>query len=165
LGETAHRAFELAKAFGAPYLVRPNTGFYIAPGVLCVEATKAGIPAFTFEVGEGGRLEPDMIQEGVRCVRNALRYLRMIPGELEPPKQVRLMTDFVNLRAKRGGLLHTEVELGAEVKRGDLLARVFDIYGDEVERFTAPHDAIFIRSTTLSTVATGERVATLGVPE
>jgi len=165
MGSAAMRALELANGFGAPFIAKPNSGFYIAAGVLCVEATKAGVPSFTFEVGEGGRLELDMVDAGVRCVRNALRYLEMVPGDVEPPSYRHVMSEFVGLRAKRGGLLHTEVALGTMVKQGDLLARVFDIYGDEVEQITSPQDAIFIRTTTLSTVGTGERVATLGVPE
>ena len=73
------------------------------------------------------------------------------------------MSDFLGLRAKRGGLLFTEMELGSEVGSGDLLCRIVDIYGDEVERVVAPVDGVFIRSTTLSTVSTGDRVATLGL--
>ena len=34
--------------------MRTDTGFYVADGILCVEATRAGLPAFTFETGEGG---------------------------------------------------------------------------------------------------------------
>jgi len=163
IGEPAARALELAKGFGAPFIIQPRSGFYIADGVLCVEATKRGVPAFTFELGEGGRLEAEMIKEGVRCVTNALRHLKMIDGPVDLPPRTYLMSDFIGLRATRGGLLHTAVTLGATVKRDDLLAQVFDVYGDEVERFTAPQDGIFIRATTLATVSTGERVATLGV--
>jgi hypothetical protein len=38
-----------------------------------------------------------------------------------------------------------------------------NIFGDEVERFVAPQDGLVVRTTTLSTVSTGERVATLGL--
>jgi hypothetical protein len=33
---------------------------------------------FAFEIGEGGRLEPEVIAEGVRCIRNGLIGLGMI---------------------------------------------------------------------------------------
>jgi hypothetical protein len=55
------------------------------------------------------------------------------------------------------------VPLGAEVRRGDTLARIVDIYGDTVETVLAPEPGVFVRATTLSTVSTGERVATLGL--
>jgi hypothetical protein len=73
--------------------------------------------------------------------------------------------EFIGLRSTRGGLLTTAVELGAPVRRGDVLARIEGVYGDQLETIASPVDGLFIRSTTLSTVAAGERVATVGVLE
>ena len=164
-GESSRRAEEFGVAFGSGYLVKTNKGMYVRDGVLCVEATRAGVPAFTFEIGEGGRLEPEMVAIGVRCVRNALRFLKMIPGQLESPARAVRVREFIGLRSTRGGLLVTVVELGAPVRRGDALARITGVYGDDLETIVAPVDGLFIRSTTLSTVAAGERVATVGVLE
>jgi uncharacterized protein len=163
LGEAFRRAEDLAMAFGAGYLMKTQTGMYVADGILCVEATRAGVPAFTFEIGEGGRLEPDLIPIGVRCILNALRFLGMVPGALEPPPETMVMTQFVGLRASKGGLLYTAASLGARVKRGDVLARIYSVYGDEREVIRAPLDGTFVRMTTFPSVAAGERVVTLGV--
>jgi hypothetical protein len=163
LGEAFRRAEDLALAFGSGYIMRTQAGLYVADGILCVEATRAGVPAFTFEIGEGGRLEADQIPIGVRCVANALRYLGMLPGALEPPPETVIMTQFVGLRATNGGLLQTAASLGARVRRGDVLARLYSVYGDERETIRAPLDGTFVRMTTFPSVATGERVATLGV--
>ena len=75
----------------------------------------------------------------------------------------RMMSDFRGLRATRGGLLRTEVELGAVVEKDRLLATIVDIWGDTVETIRAPLPGVFVRTTTLSNVATGERAATLGL--
>lgn len=163
LGGPAEKAKEMATAFGSGYVIGDDSSAYAADGVLCVEATRGRIPAFTFEIGEGGRLEPDVGAFGGRCIANAMKYLGMIDGAPEPPETSYFMSRFVNIRAKRGGLLHTVAELGKPLKKGDLVGRTFSIFGDVVEEFTAPEDAIFIRATTLSTVAEGERVAALGV--
>lgn len=163
LGEAARRAEDLGVAFGSGYVMKTEKGMYVRDGILSVEATRARVPAFTFEIGEGGRLEPDMVAIGVRCVQNALRFLSMIPGSPEPPDRAVRLREFVGLRARRGGLLYTEPALGADVKKGDVLARITSVYGDEVEVLTSPVDGLFIRSTTLSTVAAGERVATVAV--
>ncbi len=165
LGDAARRAEELGVAFGSGYLVKTDKGMYVRDGILNVEATRAGVPALTFEIGEGGRLEPEMVAVGVRCVENALRHLKMISGRPEPPARAVRVREFVGLRSTRGGLLTTAVELGAPVRRGDVLARIASVYGDEVETIVSPLDGLFIRSTTLSTVAAGERVATVGVLE
>jgi uncharacterized protein len=163
LGESFRRAEDLALAFGSGYLMRTQTGMYVADGILCVEATRAGVPAFTFEIGEGGRLEADLVPVGVRCLSNALRFLGMLPGALEPPPETVVMTQFVGLRASSGGLLQTAASLGARVKRGDVLARLYSVYGDERETIRAPLDGTLVRMTTFPSVASGERVATLGV--
>ena len=163
LGEAFRRAEALAVAFGSGFIMKTEQGFYVQDGILCVEATRAGVPSFTFEIGEGGRLEAEVIPIGVRCVLNALRFLRMLPGEPEVPPQTVVMSRFVGLRASRGGLLHTEMSLGSRVSAGDVLARIYSVYGDEREVIRAPVDGVFVRMTTFPSVAAGERVATLGV--
>lgn len=163
IGPAADVAERMGRALGTGFVMRGERGMYVSDGILCVEATKAGIPALTFEIGEGGRLEQESIATGTACVLNLLRHLKMIDGAVEAPAVTHVMRDFLGLRASRGGLLITEVKLGQAVKQGDLLCRVVDIFDDEVERFVAPVDGLFVRATTLSTVTTGERVATLGV--
>lgn len=163
LGASAQTAAWLAEQTATGYIMKTNVGMYVSPGILCVEATRAGVPAFTFEIGEGGQLERAMIDEGARCVRNALVGLGMVAGERRLPATSHVMREFLGIRAQRGGLLHTLMPLGREVRRGDTLARIVDIYGDTVETVLAPEPGVFVRSTTLSTVSTGERVATLGL--
>jgi predicted deacylase len=165
LGEPAQRAEALAMAFGSGYLMKTDKGMYVSDGILSVEATRAGVPAFTFEIGEGGRLEPDLVEVGARCVLNALHHLGMVPETLGQGGRMVRMREFVGLRSTRGGVLYTEASLGAFVKKGDLLARIVSVYGDELERFPAPVDGLFVRSTTLATVSSGERVATIGLLE
>jgi uncharacterized protein len=165
LGEAARLAEELAIGFGSGYIMKTSAGMYVRDGILCVEATRAGVPCFTFEIGEGGRLEPEMVATGARCVHNALRHLAMIPGAAEPPAATVRLREFMGLRSTRGGLLYTEASLGARVRAGERLARIESVYGEEVEVFLAPADGLFVRTTTLSTVAAGERVATVALLE
>lgn len=161
-GPHAERAAWLAEQFASGYTMQTDVGFYVARGILCVEATAAGIPGFTFEIGEGGRLETEVVDEGVRCVTNALIGLGMIEGERRLPSKSYLMREFIGIRAKRGGLLQNLARLGDLVEKGQPLVRITDIYGDTVDTITAPERSVFVRSTTLSTVSTGERVVTLG---
>lgn len=162
LGEAAEKAKHLAMALGSGYVIADDASGYAADGVLCVEATRAGIPAFTFEIGEGGRLEPNIATFGAQCIVNAMKYLRMVEGAPNVPKTSFFMNRFINLRAKRGGLLHTTAELGKLLKPGDLIGQTISIFGDVMKEFRAPEEGVFIRATTLSTVAEGERVAALG---
>ena len=165
LGPAARRAEDLAVAFGSGYIMKTATGMYVRDGILAVEVTRAGVPCFTFEIGEGGRLEPDVVATGARCVLNALRHLGMIPGAVEPPATAVRLREFVGVRSTRGGLLYTDVSLGSTVRAGDRLGRIESVYGDAVEAILAPVGGLFVRTTTLSTVAAGERVATVAIPE
>lgn len=157
------KADALGHAFGSGWIMATDQGMYVRDGILCVEATRAGIPCFTFEIGEGGRVEDDATKTGARCVLNAMRHLGMLPAAPETRAPSIRMSAFLGLRASRGGLLTTDVTLGARVGTGAVLARIHDVYGDLVETITAPHDGYFVRSTTFAAVAAGERVATLGV--
>jgi len=157
------RADALGQAFGSGYVMATAQGMYVRDGILCVEATRAGVPCFTFEIGEGGRVEEEATSTGLRCVLNAMRHLGMLAGAIEPPRTVVRMQSFLGLRAARGGLLTTDAALGDRVEAGATLARIHDVYGDLVETITAPRAGIFVRSTTFSTVAAGERAATLGL--
>jgi predicted deacylase len=153
----------LGRAFGSGWIMATDQGMYVRDGILCVEATRAGVPCFTFEIGEGGRVEEEATETGSSCVLNAMRHLGMLSPVTEPRAPSVRMSAFVGLRASRGGLLTTDVGLGARVGQGATLARIHDVYGDLVETITAPRDGYFVRSTTFAAVAAGERVATLGV--
>lgn len=157
------RADALGRAFGSGYIMATDQGMYVRDGILCVEATRAGVPCFTFEVGEGGRVEEEATATGVRSVLNAMRHLGMLETRLEPPPRTIRMRAFLGLRASRGGLLTTDVELGAHVRPGTTLARIHNVYGDLLETITAPCGGVFVRSTTFAAVAAGERAATLGL--
>lgn len=162
-GAAASRAEKMAHDLGGGWIMKGDKGMYVSDGILCVEACKAGVPCFTFEIGEGGRLEEESVATGARCVLNLLKSLQMIDGEIEPAKKTYVMRDFLGIRANAGGLLVPAASLGDEVKKGDLLCRVLNIYGDEVQLVTAPQDGVFVRTTTMGSVSQGERVATLGL--
>jgi predicted deacylase len=51
------------------------------------------------------------------------------------------------------------------VRQGQRLARIVSVWGDEVESIAAPADGLCVRTTTLSTVAAGERVVTVATLE
>jgi predicted deacylase len=153
----------MAHGLGNGWIMRGEQGMYVSGGILCVEATRAGVPCFTFEIGEGGRLEEESVATGAQCILNLLIHLKMIEGRPKPAKETHVMRAFVGIRAQRGGLLVTDAVLGSRVARGDRLCRIFNVFGDMVEEVTAPVDSLFVRSTTLGTVSRGERVATLGV--
>jgi len=139
-----------------------DQGMYVRDGILCVEATRAGVPCFTFEIGEGGRVEEAATETGTRCVLNAMRHLGMLPAVTEPPIPSVRMSAFLGLRAYGRAPDHRRRARRASGEgrhAGEDSRRVRRSGGDG-------HRAsrrLFRPLHTFAAVASGERVATLGV--
>ncbi len=157
-GPYASRAQAMGKAFGTTYLFEEDGEH---PRYLHYVATKNGIPCIGVEIGEGGRLEPWSVELGVRGVTNVMKFLGMLDGKPKlPPKQWYMNRHYI--RAERSGVLEPLVKVGHQVRAGEALAKVIDSYGREVEQITAKVTGVVARVTTLGTINSGERVATIG---
>ena len=69
-----------------------------------------------------------------------------------------------SIRANRGGMIHFEVTPGHYFPAGTVIARIFDVYGDELEAVRMPQDGYVSTFPPLSwvgaqVVATGDYVA------
>lgn len=95
-------------------------------GMLRTEAIKAGITAVTLEAGESHRVQKDQIKAGVNSINSLLERQKMMSrlfvwGDPEP---VYYESDWI--RTNVGGILSSEVELGDDVVKGELLGVVTD---------------------------------------
>jgi hypothetical protein len=144
----------LARAFGAELMVN-NRG---PSGALRRLAVDRGTPTIMFEAGEVGKLEPGMIEYGVRGTLNVLKTLDMIEGDPEPPLfQVSIQrTSWV--RAERGGFLNFYVAPGDVVAEGQDLAVNTSIFGTERNVLTSPCSGVVLGMATLPAVKPGEPV-------
>jgi predicted deacylase len=111
---------ELTHGFGATVVLHSDG----AVGTLRRAAVESGIPAVTLEAGEPLRLQEDAVAHSVKSIRTLLNHLGMVKktrfwGDPEP---VYYKSTWV--RADRGGVLFSEVELGDRVQQGDLLGSV-----------------------------------------
>ena len=72
---------------------------------------------------------------------NNLRYFGILEGEPEMgkplvnPKRYRFI-------AKRGGIWHSFVELGQSVRAGEEVGNMTDLFGNVLETYEAPEDAV-----------------------
>lgn len=97
-----------------------------APGMLRTAASKAGIRAVTMEAGESHRIQEHQIEAGVNSITSLMEKQGMISrmfvwGDPEP-----VYYDSSWVRAQHGGILFSEVELGARVTTGEVLGYVTD---------------------------------------
>jgi predicted deacylase len=110
---------------------------------LSVAATMKGIPTITVELTGSRRMLPKPVEVGTRGVLNVMKQLGMIDGEIEPQSCFALEGWYETggiITANRGGLVHFEKKPGEFIPKGSVIARIVDVYGDEVEAVQMPFD-------------------------
>lgn len=97
-----------------------------SPGMLRSASVAAGITTVTLEAGESHRIQEHQIEAGVNSLTSLMERQGMISrmfvwGDPEP---VYYDSDWI--RAEHGGILFSNVELGARVSEGEILGYVAD---------------------------------------
>lgn len=116
------RVMQLTKSFDAIAVLHSEG----AIGTLRRAAVDAGIPAVTLEAGGPMELDEDYVDQGTKAVNTLLDRLGMLDtisfwGTPQPAYY-----GSVWVRADQGGILFSQVKLGAKVRKGDLLGSVTD---------------------------------------
>lgn len=148
---------ELAKVFGAGYVLDQKG----PDGQLARAAPDEGIPTIDPELGGAVGWDEESIRVGVEGVFNVLRHYGFLDGEVEQESQVRAK-GFDRYGAPGGGLVNFQKDLGDEVRVGDVLFTVVDVFGRPKAEVTADNSGVFWRSRRLPQVATGEYVCSVG---
>jgi uncharacterized protein len=144
-----------------PQIMLHNVG---ADGTLRGAAMDLGVKSITVEVGNPNAFQTAMINDGTTGILNVLSRLRMIE---EPEEQAR--TEPVTcvrsywMYTEVGGVLEVFPQLATRVRKGELVARVTDIFGDLIEEYRAPEDGIIIGRSTHPVNQTGSRIIHLGI--
>jgi len=141
--ETGRRSVEMAKAAGLTIIHQGKDAFW-GPGIWgsLTDATMMnGIPSITIELNvPRDRIFKEVVEVGVRSVLNVMKYLKMIPGQIEKhSSEVPIVPgEFVMKAAKfprttRGGIMVMEKEPGRFVQRGETIATVYNVFGEKLE--------------------------------
>ncbi len=148
----------IAKAFGTE-LIMHGAG---PKGAFRREACRVGCPTVVFEGGEVCKVEPGIVESAVKGVRNVLRELEMLEGEIDIPTQQTVLRKTSWIRAERGGFLQFHVKPGELVDKEQPLATNSNLLGEEQSVLTAPFAGVVIGMTTLPSISPGEPVCHLG---
>lgn len=155
--EVNRRTFELAKAFGVDVLWRnlPHEG------MIARAAVEAGIPTAVPEVGGSDRI-PERREANVKVdydgIVSVMRHLEMLPGDPIPLDQYVVMEGDSHIYASHGGLMRYEPEIRpkARIREGQLIGRIFDMFGNEVEAVGARWDGIVTTIRTMPLIYAGD---------
>lgn len=144
-----------------PQIVLHNTG---ADGTLRGAAMDIGIKSITVEIGNPNAFQSTLIQDGTTGVLNVLSRLGMIEdAEEQNPSEPVICVRSYWMYTEVGGVLEVYPDLAARVRKGELVARVRDIFGDVLEEYRAPEDGIIIGRSTHPVNQTGSRIIHLGI--
>ncbi len=148
------RLVELAMAFGAPVIIESP----LRDGSLRDQAQKHGVDMLLMEAGEALRFDKLSVETGVEGVTRVLAHLGMIEADdgLTNVGIPARANRSVWVRAPRGGVAHAVRESGDPVRKGDVLARVCGLFGEDALELVSPVDGIIIGHATLPVVHQGD---------
>lgn len=142
-------------------LILQNWG---ADGNLRQTASNLGIHAVTIEIGNPHLFQPRLVEEVYWGLRNVLSRLGMISDPLVPPKKEPMVCSRSYwIYTKTGGILEVFPPLLKELKKGDPLGRVKNVFGEVTDEYFAPEDGIVIGKSVNPVSQTGSRVLHLGI--
>ncbi len=127
-------------------------------GMLNITAGKRGIPVVCFEIGEADRLDEFYINEGIKGVKNFMKYFGMLSGLPEMPARQILLQGYIETRASVGGMFYSKARVGDVVKKGDVIGYIRKINGKKVY-VKAEKNSTVMGIRTLSAVREGDPIA------
>lgn len=134
-------------------------------GTLRGAARRRKIPAITVEAGNPSVIQGRMVFEGESGVRNVLRGLGMLSGDLEKSREPVLCSSSRWLRTTGGGLLQTKFKLMDQVKKRQTLATIYNLFGEVTASYKAPSEGIVIGMSVNPSAEAGTRYCHLGQVE
>ncbi len=145
---------KLAEAFGTELVIHGEG----PEGSLRRAACEAGIPTIILEAGEVWKIEPGVVEVGVRGIRNVLISLGMVRGRRSHARYQAIVRDTTWLRAVHGGVLRFHVSPGDVVSKGQPVATNTDLVGREKNLLLSSASGIVLGMTTLPAVKPGDPV-------
>ena len=142
--KTKEKVEKMAKAFGVTTIVA-NTPFdEESPPTLANIAEKRGVPNLLMELIDGRWISEPSTTAGVKGVLNIMKSFDMIDGEIEPQEGFPIVPGICHwegmVRANKGGLIRFLKSPGEFIKKDEVFAEIFDLYGDIVEEVKMPID-------------------------
>ena len=133
-------------------------------GTLRGTAADMGIKAITLEVGNPNTFQKGMIRDGLTGIHNVIDYLNMIDCGCEDPDEKAIVCKKSYwMYTDKGGILTVLPKVTEQVKKGQHIATMRNIFGDLIKEYFAPEDGVVIGKSTSPINQTGGRILHLGI--
>lgn len=144
-----------------PQIILHNTA---GDGTLRGAAMDLGVKSITVEVGNPNAFQAELIHDSTAGIMNVLAHLEMIAAsERQHAREPVICARSYWMYTQVGGVLTVYPKLAARVRAGELVARVHDIFGEQLAEYRAPDDGVVIGRSTHPVNQTGSRILHLGI--
>jgi hypothetical protein len=134
-------AKQLAKAFKAPVV----TNVTIEGNPLRQTTEDLNIPLLVYQAGEAMRFDENAITLGVEGIKNVMRSIEMLPQKPSYEITPTFSQDEDWIIAHKGGILHSNIELGQTIKKHETLGVITDPFGaDVIEPIKSSQEGIVV---------------------
>ena len=148
-----------AHATNIPYLLASRS----SAGLYSFAATYMGIPSLLLERGHGGQCRDEWVKAFIVDIQLLLAHLKVYPYQHEGglcQKHVIEQGNFIN--AKETGLWYPNMVVGEHVKKGDVIGRMEDFWGNLISEYYAQTDGTVFYYVTSLAVQEGQPLAAYG---
>ncbi|HZR78180.1 MAG TPA: succinylglutamate desuccinylase/aspartoacylase family protein, partial [Chthoniobacterales bacterium] len=153
--DVSKKSKELAIAFGLPYVMTVSKPVQPSKGQSSyAAAAEKGIPSILAEAGGVGQMQEDAVELLVNGVKRVMRHLGMLPdrkpesGNRKDTKETAaatiVFTRFEWVYTKNKGVWYPKIAAGDQVKKGEEIGHVGDLFGDVLEKITSPVDGVVL---------------------
>ncbi len=157
------KSIQLAKAMGPEWTYLHQSHH---PGTLLNECAERGIPCVIAELGGSSNRLPDALMRNVRAfvdaMKNIMRSAGIIEGDVVSPERWGIL-EGANVRCRYGGIMMPteKCRIRTEVKKGDHMVTIYDLFGNELEKVLAPQDGMVLGVPVLPVAYPGNNILTI----
>ncbi len=137
---------------------------YDEEGTLRGWSSEQGIPCITVEIGNANAFQHSLIDETLDGILNTMKYLKMLPGEVKNMMHNTIICDHSYwIYSKKGGIVDVIPKLADIVKAGEVIAKIYDVFGQIREEIIATREGVVIGKNLRPNCDSGTRILHLGV--
>lgn len=150
-GEQAALAKNAAIALGVKYVL-PSASANGSFGC----ASSMGVPSILCEIGRCGLWSEAEVEQYISGVKNILRMLKVLPGEVIPNSDYVLLEPMTGIASEQTGCWYPAVKPGERVSAGQKIGEVRDFFSNILGEYFAPADGIALYVVSSLPVNNGE---------
>jgi len=157
--DVVSRSRTLAEFYGIEYVIASDS----VSGATYGASAAAGVPCILAEAGQVGELDEKNTQVHLKGCRNVLRHLGVLPGDPEPVAPIKLLRDFLWLRAGEAGCWYPSAKIGDIVEAGQPIGVIKDYFGESLAEYRAPGAGAVLFLVTSLAINEGDPLMGVGV--